>query len=105
LEVHLATGFQNIVFDSAYFPRALLEQIQAGLKAKYPGERKAGDTDTQFYYGTRKRAFGDFKKELWGLPDQTLRQIGLELEERFTLLYGKLNMFNTRAILEKVYKT
>ncbi len=59
LEVHLATGFQNIVFDSIHFPKPLLDQIQTALKTKYPGERKAGDTDTQFYYSTRKRAFGD----------------------------------------------
>jgi fructose/tagatose bisphosphate aldolase len=104
LEVHLATGFQNLVFDSPNFPADLLQQIEAGLKAKYPGERKPGDTDTQFYYSTRKRAFGDFKKELWNMPKDTLQKIGLELEDRFALLYRKLNMANTRTVLEKVYK-
>ncbi|HSW58711.1 MAG TPA: class II fructose-bisphosphate aldolase [Dehalococcoidales bacterium] len=105
LEVHLATGFQNIVFDSAQFPRPLLEKIHTGLKAKYPGERKAGDTDTQFYYSTRKRAFGDFKKEMWELPAEALQKIGQELEERFAMLYRKLNVVNTRGILDKVFKS
>jgi fructose/tagatose bisphosphate aldolase len=105
LEVHLATGFQNIVFDSPSFPKSLMEQIQAGLKAKYPGERKEGDTDSQFYYSTRKRAFGDFKKELWNLPADAMLKISHELEDRFALLYAKLNVINTRGILEKVYKT
>jgi fructose/tagatose bisphosphate aldolase len=104
LEVHLATGFQNIVFDSPNFPKTLMNQIEAELKVKYPAERKAGDTDTQFYYSTRKRAFGDFKKELWNLPPDTLQKIGRELEDRFALLYRKLNVVNTRSILEKVYK-
>jgi fructose/tagatose bisphosphate aldolase len=103
LEVHLATGFQNLVFDSSYFPKALMAQIQAALTAKYSAERKAGDTDTQFYYSTRKRAFGDFKKELWNLPADSLQHIGQELEERFALLYRMLNVDNTRSVLEKVY--
>jgi fructose/tagatose bisphosphate aldolase len=104
LEVHLATGFQNIVFDSPNFPKPLMQQIQAALKTKYPAERKEGDTDTQFYYSTRKRAFGDFKKELWGMPTGTLQKIGQELEDRFALLFHKLNIVNTRSLLEQIYK-
>ena len=103
LEVHLATGFQNIVFDSPNFPQPLMQKIQAALKAKYPGERKEGDTDSQFFYSTRKRAFGDFKKELWGMPPETMQKIGRELEDRFSLLYHKLNVVNTRSLLEQVY--
>ena len=37
LEVHLATGFQNIVFDSPNFPKSLMEQIQAGLEGQISG--------------------------------------------------------------------
>jgi fructose/tagatose bisphosphate aldolase len=103
LEIHLATGFQNIVFDSPNFPADLMAKIQTGLTAKYPAERKAGDTDTQFYYSTRKRAFGDFKQELWNLPAATLQKIGEELEERFALLYRKLNLAGTRNVLDEVY--
>jgi fructose/tagatose bisphosphate aldolase len=104
LEVHLATGFQNIIFDSPHFPMALKEKIQGGLAAKYGGERKSGETDTQFYYSTRKRAFGDFKRELWGLPDENMKKIEEELEERFSLLYHKLNVVNTADLVSKVIK-
>jgi len=104
LEVHLATGFQNIIFDSPHFPMALKEKIQGGLAAKYGGERKCGETDTQFYYSTRKRAFGDFKRELWGLPDENMKKIEEELEERFSLLYHKLNVVNTADLVSKVIK-
>ena len=31
-------------------------------------ERKATDTDEQFFYKTRKKAIGPFKKQLWRLP-------------------------------------
>ena len=35
------------------------------------------------------------------MPKDSLQKIGLELEERFALLYRKLNMANTRNVLEK----
>ncbi len=104
LEVHLATGFQNIIFDSPHFPVALKEKIQAGLAAKYSSERKPGETDTQFYYSTRKRAFGDFKRELWDLPGENMKKIMEELEERFSLLYHKLNVVNTADLISEVIK-
>jgi fructose/tagatose bisphosphate aldolase len=104
LEVHLATGFQNIIFDSPNFPKPLLEKIQAGLSTKYAAERKTGETDAQFFYTTRKRAFGDFKSDIWNLPEENLHQIGKELEDRFSLLYHKLNVVNTREIIDKLYK-
>jgi fructose/tagatose bisphosphate aldolase len=104
LEVHLATGFQNIIFDSPHFPVALKERMHAGLAAKYSSERKSGETDAQFYYSTRKRAFGDFKRELWDLPGENLGEIENELEERFSLLFHKLNVLNTREPVDSVIK-
>ncbi len=85
LEVHLATGFQNMIFDSPYFPKELLDRIYHYLRDKYASEMKQGDTPEQFLYRTRKRAFGDFKKELWNLPRENLRGIGKTLKERFSL--------------------
>lgn len=104
LEVHLATGFQNLIFDSPDFPEPLTEKIHAGLSTKYTSERKSGETDAQFYYSTRKRAFGDFKKELWELPQENLIKIDQQLEERFSLLFHKLNVVNTADIVNKVVK-
>ena len=104
LEVHLATGFQNIVFDSPNLPESLKEEIYAGLAAKYASDRKSTETDAQFIYRNRKRSFGDFKKELWDMPPTTLKKIGKELEDRFSLLYQKLNVVNTRDIVNKLIK-
>jgi len=95
LEVHLATGFQNTIFDSPYFPKELLDEIGRYLQDKYAGEMKQGDTIEQFLYKTRKKAFGDFKKEIWGLPKENLDEIGKILEERFFLLFHKLKADNT----------
>ncbi len=104
IEVHLATGFQNIVYDSPSFPKELLERIYHYLDTNCGNERKTGDTAEQFYYNTRKKALGDFKKELWSLPEDINRRIMQELEERFTLMFRKLNVTNTVDLVKKYVK-
>ena len=102
LEIHLATGFQNIIFESHDFPKDLNEKITAGLLKKYAASRKE-ETDAQFIYQNRKRAFGDFKKELWNLPPDKLGNIMEELESRFALLYRELRVVNTIEIIKKEF--
>jgi hypothetical protein len=101
VEVHLATGFQNIIYDSPHFPVELLSEIYRHLKANYANERSPGDTEDQFLYKTRKKAFGDFKKETWNLPESTMNDLMAELEDRFTLLFRKLNVVNTVDLVGK----
>jgi fructose/tagatose bisphosphate aldolase len=101
VEVHLATGFQNIIYDSAHFPGDLRQTLHGHLDAKYSGERKDGETEEQFLYKTRKRAFGDFKKELWNIPAPALAKIMAELEDRLTLMFRKLNVVNTSGLIRK----
>jgi fructose/tagatose bisphosphate aldolase len=100
VEVHLATGFQNIIFDSQHFPQELRSTVNKSLLSKYASERKPKDTDEQHIYKTRKKAFGDFKKELWGLPEATLKTIGGELEERFSFLFHQLKVNNTADLIK-----
>jgi len=104
LEVHLATGFQNIVYDSHRFPKDLLQRAYQYLDFKCANERKTGDTDEQFHYNTRKKALGEFKKEMWGLPEADLQAIMQELEERFSLMFRKLNAVNTIKLVKKYVK-
>ena len=105
VEVHLATGFQNIIYESAYFPEDLLKNINRLLAEKYSAERKEGETDEQFLYKTRKKAFGDFKSEMWNLPAENLSGIGSELEDRFTLIFKKLNIVDTVDLVSKYVGT
>ena len=100
-EVHLATGFQNIIYESKYFPKELLDRINRHLSDKYTNERKQGETEEQFLYKTRKRAFGDFKKEMWSIPESNLKVIREELESRFSLLFQKLNVIGTRDLVSR----
>ena len=101
VEVHLATGFQNIIYDSPHFPTNLLAAIHKHLNAQYKEERKSGETEEQFLYTTRKKAFGDFKKELWHLPEPNHRGIMKELEDRFSLIFRKLNVINTKDLVHR----
>ncbi|MFC1988607.1 class II fructose-bisphosphate aldolase [Chloroflexota bacterium] len=100
-EVHLATGFQNIIYDSPYFPRELLDRISKHLLEKYADEKMPEDTEDQFLYKTRKKAFGDFKKEMWDLPEENLREIRDTLEKRFSLLFQKLGVVNTLEMVNQ----
>jgi len=101
LEVHLATGFQNIIYESPHFPRGLLNVIYRHLWDKYSAERKQGETEEQFLYKTRKKAFGDFKEEMWSLAEENLNGVRETLEERFSLLFQKLNVVETEDLISR----
>ena len=96
-EIHLATGFQNIVYDSKNFPDDLRARIYDYLKREAASEKKEGDSEEQFFYKTRKKGWGPFKKELWELPKEVRTVLGSELEAQFALLFKKLNVGDTLA--------
>jgi hypothetical protein len=101
VEVHLATGFQNLIYDSKHFPEDLKNKIYAWLSSNCAAERKAGQTDAQFYYKTRKQGFGPFKKEIWDLPRATKDALMGELAVMLTSMFNKLGIANTRPLVEK----
>ena len=97
VEVHLATAFQNLIFEHTAFPSDLKDEIYAYLSANHADERKAGQTDAQFFYGARKRAFGPFKRQLWDLPVETRDRIAGDLEASFSLLMQRLQVGGQRG--------
>jgi len=100
-EIHLATDFQNMIYDSKHFPADFKEEIYKHLRVKFANEKKDGMTDEQFIYKTRKKGFGEFKAGFWGLPKEVKTEIGKELEEKFDFLFQKLNVKNTVEMVEK----
>lgn len=100
-EVHLATEFQNMVYESAHFPKELKNRIYDWLKNTQGAERKADQTEEQFIYSTRKKALGQFKKDIMGLPKETRDAIAGEIEKKFEFLFDKLNVKNTRDLTSK----
>ena len=101
VEVHLATGFQNLIYNSPYFPKELLNEIYRYLLDKHTDQRKQRETEEQFLYKNRKRGFGAFKKEIWSLPEENIGEIRETLENRFSLLFQRLNVVETVDLVSK----
>jgi len=95
LEIHLATGFQNIIYDTLNDDLKL--KIYDWLKTNYAKEMKEGETETQFIYKTRKKGFGPFKSEMWNMKDEDKAKILSALRNEFLFLFEKLNIFNTKS--------
>src|SRR6476646_2124038 len=80
-EIHLATNFQNMLFD--HMPAALRSTIYAWLTTNAKDERNATDSDEQFFYKTRKKALGPFKRRLWDLPPDVSAALAKAYDEKF----------------------
>jgi fructose/tagatose bisphosphate aldolase len=103
-EVHLATEFQNMIYDSKHFPAELKARIYDWLKVNAAGERKEGQTDEQFFYSARKKALGPFKKEIMSLPVEVRDAIASEIEAKFEFLFKQLNAINNKELVDKFIK-
>jgi fructose/tagatose bisphosphate aldolase len=101
-EIHLATEFQNMIYSM--LPDDFKREVYEFLKKEFKDEWKAGDTEEQFIYKTRKKGFGPFKKEFWDLPQSLKEEIGIALEKKFSLLVQKLNVVNTYDLVCKYVK-
>jgi fructose/tagatose bisphosphate aldolase len=101
IEVHLATEFQNMIYESRHFPAELKKKIYAWLAVNAASEKKEGETEEQFFYKTRKKALGPFKKEIMGLPKETREAIAREVEEKFDFLFKQLNTLNNKELVAK----
>jgi fructose/tagatose bisphosphate aldolase len=101
-EVHLATQFQNMVFDSKYFPADLKKKIYDWLKVEAKNEFKPGMTDEQFFYKSRKKALGPFKKDIMSMRDR--EQIAVEVEKKFAFLFDQLKIKDTAKLVKQYIK-
>jgi len=104
VEIHLATNFQNMIFDSPKFPKDLKEKMYDWTRKNCPEERKDGQSEDQFLYKARKKALGPFKKDLMGLPEEIKEGIAQEIEKNFEFLFKQLNVGNTKELVNKIIK-
>ncbi len=100
-EVHLATEFQNMVYEHPAFPPALKAEMYEWCRVNCADERKADDTDDQFMYKARKKAIGAFKERLWSLPAEVRDAIGASLETKFAFLFDQLAISGTREVVAR----
>ena len=99
VEIHLATGFQNMILDAATLPAEMKDGIRAFCFEHCMDERKAGETDEQFVYKTRKKAIGPFKRRMWDLPASQKQPILDAIEKKFEFLMDKLGVYGTRDLV------
>ncbi len=103
-EVHLATGFQNIIYDNSALPDEFRAGVYSYIKDTFAKEWKEGKTEEQFIYSTRKKGFGGLKQKWWDLPAEVKAPIMKELEDKFDLLFEKLKVVNSKALVDKTVK-
>ncbi len=98
-EIHLATGFQNALYEHPAFPASLHKKIDAWCFANAADERKADQTDQQFVYTTRKKAIGPFKRELWEL--ETKDEILAAQRRKIAYLFTELGVNDSLGMVER----
>jgi fructose/tagatose bisphosphate aldolase len=101
-EIHLATNFQTMLYD--HLPEDLRGEIYEWLRENAKDERKAGDSDEQFFYKTRKKALGPFKKRFWDLDFSTRKALAAAYDEKFRFLFTQLGIAATADQVAKYVK-
>lgn len=104
VEVHLATGFQNFLYDHPALPETFRKKIYDYLKTNLKSEWKEGLTEAQFIYKTRKKGFGIFKKEWWDLDERVKEAILSDMEGLFERIFKALNVVNTQDLIREVFQ-
>jgi fructose/tagatose bisphosphate aldolase len=101
-EIHLATNFQNMMYE--HIPASLRDEMYEWLRENAKDERKATDTDEQFFYKSRKKAIGPFKQKLWDMPAESKQAIAALYDRKFRFLFDQLAIAGTREIVAKYVK-
>ena len=101
-EIHLATNFQNMLFD--HLPAAFRSEIYEWLRQNARDERKASDSDEQFFYKARKKALGPFKRRLWDLSREAQAGLAKAYDEKFGFLFEQLAVVGTAAAVRRFVK-
>jgi fructose-bisphosphate aldolase class II len=101
-EIHLATNFQNMLYD--YCGDELRAEIYAWLRENAKDERKATDSDEQFFYKTRKKALGPFKQRFWNLPASIKAALANAYDAKFEFLFTQLAVGGTAEIVVHTVK-
>jgi hypothetical protein len=101
VEIHLALGFNNLIFDHPRLPEAVKQEIRSYVFTQHANERKPGQTDTQFVYTTRKKAWTVMKERFWDLPEEIQTALGSSLEEMFAQMFERLNVGGTGDLVAR----
>lgn len=99
VEIHLALGFNNLIFDHPKLPQAVKEEIRAYCFAHHANERKPDQTEAQFIYTTRKKAWAGMKQRFWDLPAGIQEALMASLEGMFRDMFTRMKVGGTDALV------
>ena len=100
VEIHLATGFQQAIFNHPRFPKELRKEQARWIEENRPPEWRSGATPAQNFEKCVKRTWGPLKKRFADLPRESLDAIMETLEEKFASTMTRLGVKGTRGLVE-----
>jgi hypothetical protein len=101
VEIHLALGFNNLIFDHPRLPQAVKDEIRAYVFTHHAAERKPDQTEAQFIYTTRKKVWAGMKPRFWDLPGDIQEVLMASLEEMFRDMFERMKAWGTGELVAK----
>lgn len=102
VEVHLALGFNNLIFDHPSLPQKIKDAIRDYTFTHHASERGPGETDAQFLYNTRKKSWKVMKQSFFEMPDQVQADIMNSLQGMFRDMFTWMNVGGTRELVHEL---
>ncbi|AOO84036.1 class II fructose-bisphosphate aldolase [Bosea vaviloviae] len=99
IEIHLALGFTNLIFDHPKLPKAIAGEIRDYIFAHHANERQQGENDLQFLYNTRKKAWKVMKARFWALPEPVGEEVMASLQGMFRNMFTWMNVGDTSQLV------
>jgi fructose/tagatose bisphosphate aldolase len=99
VEIHLALGFNNLIFDHPSLPDSVKDEIKDYVFTNHLAERAPGETDAQFLYNVRKKSWKIMKQRFWDLPPPIQDDIMLSLQGMFRDMFTWMNVGQTRELV------
>ena len=101
VEIHLALGFNNLIFDHPRLPKQVKDEIRSYVFTHHANERKPDQTEAQFVYTTRKKVWAGMKQRFWDLPADIQADIMVSLEEMFRDMFERMKVGHTDELVAK----